>query len=262
MAMKARPISRAFVMVVNACLVWGLAAAPAGELSVSLGESPDVISVGAIRRWDDGGKPRFPVDPKAKIESPRVDAWAQRRDGGRWIFPNLAGGTYDLVILASPRIRVEGFRYPPITEFDPFLAPDAKPPDDETRETITKDIVKARHYENKVTPLYLAGGDKQVRILVQLVRDQPTSFDGDFGAPVATVRHEIWQYANNYGGWVKDRRTEVIDRVLMAKSEFHRWTWVWEPKLGGIEVGKKAASASYELPRRFDSKTSRGWFPD
>ncbi len=260
--MRVKPFSLTFLIVLDTLLLTGLTAAPAGELVVSLGRSEGVTMVGAIRRWDEDGKPRSPVDPKAKIDSPRVDAQAEKRDGGRWIFPDLADGTYDLVILASPRVRVEGFRYPPLSEFDPFFAPDAKEPDEEIRETIVKHIAKSRHYENKVSPLYLAGNDKQVRILVQLVRDQPTSFDSDFGAPVATVRHEIWQYTNNYGGWVKDRRTEVLDRVLMAKSEFHRWTWVWEPKLGGIEVGKKAASVSYELPRRFDPKTARGWFPE
>ncbi len=210
--MEVKQMALLFVVVIDALLLTGLNSAPAGELVVSLGRSEGVTMVGAIRRWDDEGKPRAPVDPKAKIESPRVDARAERRDGGRWIFPGLPDGIYDLVILASPRVRVEGFRYPPLSEFDPFLAADAKEPDEEIRETITKHIAKSRHYENKVSPLYLAGNDKQVRILVQLVRDQPTSFDGDFGAPVATVRHEIWQYTNNYGGWVKDRRTEVLEQ--------------------------------------------------
>jgi len=260
--MRAKQFSLAFVIVLDTLLFADLTAAPAGELVVSLGSSEGVTLVGAIRRWDDDGKAHAAVDPKAKIDSPRVDAQAEKRDGGRWIFPDLADGTYDLVILAAPRVRVEGFRYPPISEFDAFLAADAKEPEEEIRETITKHIARSRHYENKVSPLYLAGNDKQVRILIQLVRDQPTSFDGDFGAPVATVRHEIWQYTNNYGGWVKDRRTEVLDRVIMAKSEFRRWTWVWEPKLGGIAVGKKAASLSYELPRRLDPKTARGWFPE
>ena len=88
------------------------------------------------------------------------------------------------------------------------------------REWIVKHIAGSKHYKNKVVPLFLAGDEKQVRILVQLVRDQATSFDADFGAPVATVRHEVWQYTNQYGGWVKDRRTEVLDRILMARSEF------------------------------------------
>ena len=132
-----------------------------------------------------------------------------------------------------------------------------KAPDEETRDWIVKHIAKSQHYENKVAPLFLAGDEKQVRILVQLVRDKPTSYDGDFGAPVATVRHEVWQYTNNYGGWVKDRRTEVLDRILMARSEFQRWTWVWEPRLGGIEVGTKPVTVSYELPEKFDPQRQR-----
>jgi hypothetical protein len=234
----------------------------AGDLIIELGTAQPVSLVGAIQRWDEGGKARFPVDPKAKLDDPRVDARAVSQGGGGWVFRNLAPGCYDLVILTSGRGRIEGFRYPPISEFDSFLAPDAKAPDEETREWIIKHIAKSPHYENKVTPLFLAGDEKQVRILVQLVRDKPTSFDADFGAPVATVRHEVWQYANSYGGWVKDRRTEVFDRILMARSEFHRWTWVWEPRLGGITVSVPPMTLTYHLPERFDPAGDRGWFPD
>jgi hypothetical protein len=237
--------------------------AGAGELIVDLGKSEGVTLVGAISRWDEDGNARVAVDPKGRIESPRVDARAEPGADGRWIFRNLAEGHYDLVVvLAARRIRVEGFRYPPIKEFDPFLPPDARSPADETRDRIVADIAKARHYENKVSPLFLAGDEKQVRILVQLVRDRPTSFDADFGAPAATVRHEIWQYSNNYGGWIKEGRTKVLDRVLMARSELRRWTWVWKPQFGGIEVGKKPVTIPYELPRMFDRRADSGWFPD
>jgi hypothetical protein len=163
--------------------------------------------------------------------------------------------------MASPRVRVECFRYPPINEFDPFLPADARLADEETRDLILKDIARSRHYENKVAPLFLAGDDRQVRVLVQLVRDKDTSYDADFGAPAATVRHEVWQYTNRYGGWVKDRKTEVLDRILMIRSELRRWTWVWEPRLGGFEVAGKVATVSYRLPDRFDPTTDRGWFP-
>jgi hypothetical protein len=218
--------------------------------------------VGAVRRWDDDGKARYPVDPKARIDEPRVDARAVHEEGGRWLIRSLPEGRYDLVIVASPRVRVEGFRYPPINEFDPFLQAGARLADEDTRDLILKDIARSRHYENKIAPLFLAGDDRQVRVLVQLVRDRETSYDADFGAPAATVRHEVWQYTNRYGGWVKDRKTEVLDRILMARSELKRWTWVWEPRLGGIEVGGKAATLSYRLPDRFDPATDRGWFPD
>ncbi len=235
----------------------------AGELIVDLGKSQDITLVGAIRRWDEDGASRFPVDPSAKIENPRVDGRAQPGPEGRWVFSDLADGPYDLVICTKSRIRVEGFRYPPLREFDPFLSSDARSPDDETRDEIGREIATARHYENKVAPLYWASnGEKQVRILVQLVRDRPTSFDAEFGAPVATVRHEIWQYTRSYGSWTKDRRTEVLDRILLTREEFRRWTWVWDPRLGGIKVGRKPVTIAYRLPTKFDPQTVRGWFPD
>jgi len=247
------------LLAASPCL---LPAARGGELTVELGTAQPVALVGAIRRWDADGKARFPVDPKARVDAPRVDAKAVSEGAGRWVFRDLPPGTYDLVIVTSGRARVEGFRYPPIAEFDPFLPADSTPPDEETRDFILKQIGKSPHYENKVSPLFLAGGEKQVRILVQLVRDRPTSFDGDFGDPVATVRHEVWQYTNNYGGWVKDRRTEVLDRILMPRGKFQRWTWIWEPRLGGIEVAGSARTLAYPLPERFDPKVHRGWFPE
>lgn len=236
-------------------------AATAGDLVVDLGAESNVSLVGALRRWDEDGRARFPVDPKAKIDEPRVDARAESQGKGRWVFRGLPAGKYDLLILRSDRVRVEGFHYPPIAEFDPFLPADAKPPDDETRDRILQHIAKSRHYENKVAPLFLAGDDKQVRILVQLVRDQPTSYDADFGAPAATVRHEVWQYTNNYGGWTKDRATAILDRIILDRRELERWTWVWDPRLGGIEVGAGPVSLSRDLPDRFSPSTARGWFP-
>jgi hypothetical protein len=233
---------------------------PAGELVVDLGNSEGVTFVGALARWDDEGKARKPVDPKAKIDHPDAVA-ARRQEGNRWVFRDLAAGRYDLVILAG-RVRVEGFHYPPVLEFDPFLPPTAEVPAEAARSAVAGDIGKSRHYENKVLPLFMAGDDKQVRVLVQLVRDRETSYDAEYGAPVSTARHEIWQYTYRYGGWVKERGTRVLDRVLLPRAEFRRWTWVWEPQLGGIEVRDRAVTVAYRLPPRFDPAGARGWFGD
>ena len=43
---------------------------------------------------------------------------------------------------------------------------------------------------------------------------------------------------------------------------FSAGPWVWEPRLGGIEVGAKARDPSYELPAKFDPQTAKGWFPN
>jgi hypothetical protein len=233
-----------------------------GELTIELNRSRGVNFVGAVRRWDENGQPRQPVDPKAKIDAPRVDAKAAPEPGNRWVFHALPPGRYDVVILAEGRVRVEGFHYPPILEFDRPLPPNGPTPEEEVRDAILKDIGRARHFENKVTPLFLAGDDKQVRVLMQLVRDEPTSFDSELGKPAAVVRHEVWQYTNNYGGWVKERKTRILDRLLLPKAEFGRWTWVWEPRLGGIAVDDKAVRVSYEVPDRFEADSARGWIPN
>jgi hypothetical protein len=70
----------------------------------------------------------------------------------------LPPGRYDLVILAG-RVRVEGFHYPPVLQFDPFLPPTPEAPT-AAREAVIADVARVRHYENKVKPLFLAGDDK------------------------------------------------------------------------------------------------------
>jgi hypothetical protein len=120
------------------------------------------------------GRPRAPVDPATKIDAPAVFARGQSQPDRRWLFAKPPPGRYDLVTLAADRVRVKGFHYPSLQEFDPFLSGRDQAPE-EARDWIIQDIARSRHYENKVTPLYLAGDEKQVRVLVQLVRDLPTS---------------------------------------------------------------------------------------
>ncbi len=233
-----------------------------GQLTVNLANDGQVTRVAALQRWDQDGNPRRPVDPKAKFEQPRVAARAARQAAGRWVFENLPAGRYDLLIQCKKRVRIEGFHYPPVLEFDPFLLHGAEPAED-VKKTILDDVAQSRHYENKVTVLYLAGDDKVVRVLVQLLRDKPTSYDGQFGEQVATLRHEVWQYTEKYGAWTKEKRTRVLDRVLAAKREVRSWTWVWEPDLGGITVeptGRK--SITFRVPDQFAADSARGLLPE
>lgn len=233
---------------------------PAVELVVQLSNASKVSFVGAVDRWDADGNSRRPVDPKAKIQVPPVDAVGKKTAPGTWRFTQLAAGRYDLVILARDRTRIEGFGYPPVLEFDPFISHSEQAPE-QAREFITKDIAKSRLYENKVAPLYFAGDDKTVRVFMQLLRDKPTSFDAQFGEPVATLRHEVWQYTNRFGAWSKEKRTRVFDRILMAKRELRQWTWVWEPKLGDIEVAEERVVVEYVVPKLSKESGCRGLLP-
>jgi hypothetical protein len=228
----------------------------AAKVTVDLGDAQGVKLVGAVARWDPRGNHRRPPDQNAKIDAPYVDATAARTGTSQWVFKDLAPGKYDLVILAEPRLRIEGFQFVPVKEFDPFFSGDATT-DDETRDFILDDIKKSRHFENKVVPLYLGGDKKAVRVLVMLIRDEPTSYTPGSG----TIRHEVWQYTWQYGGWEKEKRTKVLDRVLLQVGDLRQWTWLWDPKLGGIEVKDAPATVNYRLPGKADSKRLKGLYP-
>jgi hypothetical protein len=235
------------------------AGAIAGPLTVKLGKTQGVTLVGAVQRWDEDGNHRRVPDPKAKIDAPAVDAKAVDAGGGRWVFQKLAPGKYDLLILANGRRRIEGFEYVPVKEFDPFFPQNASV-EPEARQLIIADIKKSPHYENRVEPLYLGGDKKAVRVLMMLVRDKPTSYEADFPG-AATIRHEIWQYSWNFGTWQKEKRTKVMDRVILHRDELRKWTWLWDPKLGGIEVRSKPITIEYDLPQPAGKKKLKGLYP-
>lgn len=254
---------RTLGLLMTLCLLLLVRPAAAAKVTVELGGAKGVTTVGALDRWDQDGNHRKLVDPKAKIDTPVLDHMAVDAGGGRWEFKNLPAGTYDLVILAEGRVRIEGFRYPPVLEFDPFVPGDGTVDDEDAAEWIVDDIKKSRHYENKVVPLYLARSkeDKKViRVLVMLIRDQVTSYEADFPG-AATIRHEVWQYDWNYGGWVKNRRTKVLDRIIMHRDQLRQWTWLWDGKLGGIKVGKEPVKIEYNMAEQLGSKKLKGLTP-
>jgi hypothetical protein len=221
----------------------------AADLTVNLTGPEKITYVGAFQRWDLDGNPTRAVNPKAKIERPEIDAVAKSAGGGKWVFSNLKPGKYDLVLMGENRLRIEGWEYAPVLEFDPFFPPTATVADASVRGYIVDHIKKSRHYENKVVPLYLGGDSRNVRILMMLIRDQKTSYESHLPG-AATMRFEIWQYDYQYGGWTKHRRTRVMHRVLLTRDELRQWTWLWEPKLGAVEVTSKDVTIDYELPNR------------
>ena len=226
--------------------------AGAEALTVRLANAADVDFVGAIGRWDADGNLRALPDPKAKIDAPVVDAKADAIGGGRWRFENLPKGKYDLVILAKERVRIEGFQFAPVKEFDPFF-PATATVDEETGKEIRRQIETSRHYENRVEPLYLGGDKTAVRALVMLLRDKPTSYESE-SPGAATIRHELWEFSWRYGVWEKEKRTKVLDRLLLPRDELRKWTWLWDKKLGGLEIKDQDASIEYEMPKAGEKK--------
>lgn len=225
----------------------------AADLTVQLMGDDGVAAVGAFNRWDQDGNARKAVNPKAQIETPEVDFTAVKRERGKWVFRDLPQGRYDLVIMGPGQRRIEGWHYPPVLEFDPFFGSDATVEED-AAEFIADDIKKSRHYENKVVPLAMGGEKKVVRVLVMLIRDLPTSYKKGAG----TMRFEVWQYTWKYGGWVKEKRTRVLHRVLLQVSELRRWNWLWAPELGGIEMSNQPKKIEYKIPGKNDLNKLKG----
>jgi hypothetical protein len=228
----------------------------AADLTLELKNADDVAKVGVIQRFDNDGNLRKAIDEKAKIDAPKFDAEAERVGTGKWVFKKLSPGKYDFVLLLKDNRRIEGFQFAPVKEFDPFIASDAAPEDD-AKDFILDDIKKSKHYENKVEPLYLAGDKKTVRILVQLVRDKPTSYEADSPGAV-TLRHELWQYSWNHGGWQKEKRTVVLDRILLPRDDLKKQAWLWDAKLGGLEMKDKPGELKYELPKIWKETKLKG----
>ena len=241
------------------CVPWFVQpSAEAAKVTVDLKGTEGVTFVGAFQRWDMDGNRRKSVDPKAKIDAPEVDAVATKARAGKWVFEDIEPGEYDLVIMGPGKVRVEGWTYAPVLEFDPFFPPDATI-EDEAREWIDKDVRNSRHYENKVIPLHFGGDDKVARLLVMLIRDKPTSYESHMPG-AATMRFEIWQYAWKYGGWVKDKRTKVLHRVILPRGDLRQWTWVWDPQLGGIKVDRSGTTITYDATPLRERKL-KGLYP-
>ena len=92
---------------------------------------------------------------------------------------------------------------------------------------------------------------------MMLIRDQKTSYKPGTG----TMRHEIWQYTYKYGGWVKDKRTRVLDRLLLPLEELRRWTWLWDAKLGGVEISSQPVTFKCDPPKPSGEEKRPGLFP-
>ena len=111
--------------------------------------------------------------------------------------------------------------------------------------------------ENKVAVLYMGGDEKAVSVLMQLLRDKPTSFTPGFG----TLRYEIWQFDGNFTGWARNKHTQVLHRIGTQVSEIRQWTWLWEPKLGFIDVKDQPVEIQYTVPSKPDPAKLKGLYP-
>ncbi|GHT35680.1 hypothetical protein FACS189427_05520 [Planctomycetales bacterium] len=253
------------------------------------GDYEAVSFVGAIYRWDPDGLPKQ-ADGSArvakeraeapKIDEPWVDFKAVNKGNGKWMIDQaMPAGDYDLIVIKrGVQQRFEGWRYAPVLDFEEFFPPDAgvfcdkevkdkieKVDDEESFQFVDKQIRTSKHYENKVIPLYFGGSykkgqvrPKQIRVLVMLIRDQGTTLDSGS----ATMRFEIWQFEDRSGGYVKQKRTHVLHRLIMPRNELCQWTWLWDPALGNVHIKKSGSTEiEYTIPNPQQETKLNGLMP-
>ena len=243
------------LLLVTALLLTGVSRLPAGELTISIEPAERVASIGVVRRFGEDGKLLRAVDPKATFTAPHRDAKSESVPA---TFRELPEGTYDVIVFLKDGTRLEGFHMPVFDELDETGTESfSQPPSEEVQTEIRRLIKVGRYYENKVTPLFIRGNDERTRVLVQLVRDEPTSLDADFGAPVATVRYELWQFTNRFGSWSRDRKSKILHRVLEAKDKFKQRRWLWTSDLGGQRITHDAPrqKLTWRIPERLNTLT-------
>ena len=108
------------------------------------------------------------------------------------------------------------------------------------REAITKRVLTMRTFENEKHVLAIEGAGDHAKALVKLVRTNPTSYDGQFGERVAVFRWEVWSFRKRTGSWVRERKSKVLRRFLVAKRKMAELRWRFIPALGGIDVAPGA----------------------
>ena len=244
---------RVLVLLLPACLP---RPAAAGTLTVDLGKSEGVTFVGRGPALGPPGQSAPARRSQGEDRRPDGRCGSQERRSRPLGVRRLPPGKYDLVILAGPRLRIEGWQYAPVKEFDPFFPPTATT-DDETRDFITDDIAKSPHYENKLVAACHGrrqeggprAGDVDTRQADQLRERQPRG--GHHAARDMAVFLELRRLAE---GAAHPR----AGPHFAPRDELRKWTWLWDPKLGGIEVTSQDATIKYELPSQAGLKKLRG----
>ena len=84
------------------------------------------------------------------------------------------------------------------------------------------------------------------------------SYDGERGAPFVVWRAELWHYIKLYGTWRREDDPKVLRRFMIDRTDFSRWTWNFEPGLGGIDLGRaETRRIEFELPEGFTAAKGR-----
>lgn len=124
------------------------------------------------------------------------------------------------------------------------------------RDKLVEWVDNVKAFENKRRVLFVRGNDASAKVLVELIRDEPTTL----AARESTVfwRVEVWSFRKLHGGWEKTD-SDVIDREKLTERDFRKLNWIFDPRLGGFEVPEKgrATVPEYKVPGKLDAVSGR-----
>jgi len=114
-----------------------------------------------------------------------------------------------------------------------------------------------RIFENKKRVLDLGGTGDRARVLVEKLRDEPTTLPTQ--EPTAFWRIEILDFRKYYGGWSSEKDYTVVVREQVPIRKFRTYRWMFEKRLGGVRVAADGVSAvpDYEVPDKLDPARGR-----
>jgi hypothetical protein len=111
-----------------------------------------------------------------------------------------------------------------------------KPLKKRDRDRIAEVVEKMRTWSDEKHVLAIEGAAGRAKALVKLVKTKPTSYDGEYGEPIAVVRWEIWSFRKYTGSWRREPRAKVLRRFLFPKRSLGELRWEFDPALGGVDV--------------------------
>jgi hypothetical protein len=189
-----------------------------------------IVPAGAVKRVC--AIDRNVKTPLIATEVPLKEIEGALVDGGKRFRIDVTPGEYDLHFELHDGSMIEGADTRVEAEGEP------RPLREKDISAITKRISTIRTFENEKTVLEIAGNRDLARAVVKLVRTNPTSYDGEFGEPIAVFRWEVWELRNRTGSWVRERTVRVLRRFLIAKRTMSDMKWEFRGALGGVSVGR------------------------
>jgi len=192
------------------------------------------------------------VTQKLTAKTVKINEFNGRLDRttGEFSIGPLPARTYDVFVELEDG-KLEGVDIRPVEEYEKQLR-------DKDRAKITELVLRMKTWSNHKRVLAIGGNSRHATALVELLRTEKTSFHSKKKEPFVVWRVELWHYVKLYGTWRREDDPKILRRFLINTSDFAKWTWNFEPALGGIDLKRgETKRLDFTLPAKFTVKMGR-----